>query len=46
MDPVIKQIISIPEGLTAMTRHEDKNGRKYYFDACKRGNSRVCVGGG
>ena len=41
MDPVIKQIISIPEGLTAMTRHEDKNGRKYYFDANANGETVV-----
>ena len=41
MNPVIKQIIPIPEGLTAMTRHEDKNGRKYYYDANANGETVV-----
>ncbi len=32
MDPVIKQILPIPESLTAMIRCETENGKKYYFD--------------
>ena len=30
MDPVIKQILPIPESLTAMIRCETENGKKYY----------------
>lgn len=39
MDSVIKQIIPIPEGLTAMTRREDERGKRYYFDANATGET-------
>ena len=39
MNPVIKQIIPIPEGLTAMTRREDEKGKRYYFDANATGET-------
>ena len=41
MDPVIKQILPIPEGLTAMIRCETENGKKYYFDANASGGTVV-----
>ena len=41
MDPVIKQILPIPEGLTAMIRCETENGKKYYFDANATGGTVV-----
>ena len=41
MDPVIKQILPIPEGLTAMIRCETENGMKYYFDANATGGTVV-----
>ena len=39
MDPVIKQILPIPESLTAMIRCETENGKKYYFDANATGGT-------
>ena len=39
MNTVIKQIISIPEGLTAMTRRENEKGNGYYFDAIATGET-------
>ena len=39
MCTVIKQILPIPEGLTAMTRSEDDNGKKYYLDAIAQGET-------
>ena len=39
MHETIKQILPIPEGLTAMTRHEDENGKEYYFDAKANGET-------
>ena len=39
MGSVIKQIIPIPEGLTAMTRCQDDNGKKYYIDAIAAGQT-------
>ena len=41
MDPVIKQILPIPESLTAMIRCETENGKKYYFDANATGGTVV-----
>ena len=41
MDPVIKQILPIPESLTSMIRCETENGKKYYFDANATGGTVV-----